>query len=183
MDIKVAESAGFCFGVKRAVDVVYDELDKGGIIYTYGSIIHNETVVEELGKRGVRVIESPEELNEMPKGTIVIRSHGVPKETLDKLASCGHNIIDATCPFVKKIHTIASKYADRHIIIIGDGNHPEVIGIIGWCASKSYTVIENIEDAQRLNIPRDTKICIVAQTTFNYDRFQELVEIISKKRL
>jgi ribosomal protein S1/(E)-4-hydroxy-3-methyl-but-2-enyl pyrophosphate reductase len=181
LDIKVAESAGFCFGVKRAVDVVYDELDKGGIIYTYGSIIHNETVVEELGKRGVRVIESPEELNEMPKGTIVIRSHGVPKETLDKLASCGHNIIDATCPFVKKIHTIASKYADRHIIIIGDGNHPEVIGIIGWCASKSYTVIENIEDAQRLNIPRDTKICIVAQTTFNYDRFQELVEIISKK--
>ena len=181
MNFKIAESAGFCFGVQRAVDVVYEELKNGGHIYTYGPIIHNEAVVEDLRNKGVRVIESPEELNQIPRGTIIIRSHGISQELLDELSSHGHKIVDATCPFVKKIHKTVSKYEERQIIIVGDPEHPEVKGIIGWCNNDNYTVIENIEDATKLNIPLDTKLCIVAQTTFNYNGFQELVEIISKK--
>ncbi|HHT88823.1 MAG TPA: bifunctional 4-hydroxy-3-methylbut-2-enyl diphosphate reductase/30S ribosomal protein S1 [Clostridiales bacterium] len=181
MNIKVAASAGFCFGVQRAVNVVNEEINNGGVIYTYGSIIHNEMVVEDFNKKGVRVIESPEELNGMPKGTIVIRSHGVSKKTIDELTSYGHKIVDATCPFVKKIHNTVSRYNDHHIIIIGDRKHPEVVGITGWCNNDNFSVIENIEEANQFDLPLDTKLCIVAQTTFNYNRFQELVEIISKK--
>lgn len=181
MNIKIADSAGFCFGVQRAVDVVYDEIKNGGHIYTYGPIIHNETVVEDLKSKGVGLIESPEELKGLPKGTIIIRSHGIPKKLMDELSSYGHKIVDATCPFVKKIHKAVSKHEERHIIIVGNSEHPEVKGIIGWCNNKDYSVIENIEDARRFDIPLDRKLCIVAQTTYNYMRFQELVEILSKK--
>lgn len=181
MNVKIAESAGFCFGVQRAVNVVYDEIRKGGHIYTYGPIIHNDVVVDELKSKGVRVIEAPEELNGLPKGTIIIRSHGISKKLLDDLSSYGHRIVDATCPFVSKIHKSVDKYDDRHIIIVGNPEHPEVKGIIGWCNNENYSVVENIEEASLINLPLDTKLCIVAQTTFNYNRFQELVEIISKK--
>jgi 4-hydroxy-3-methylbut-2-enyl diphosphate reductase len=181
LNIEIAENAGFCFGVQRAVDVVYNEINKGGHIYTYGPIIHNEEVVEDLRKKGVEVIESPKELNELPKGTIIIRSHGISKNLLDELSSYGHKIVDATCPFVKKIHKTVSKYDERHIIIVGNPDHPEVKGIIGWCNNDNYTVIEDVSDALKFSIPLDVKLCIVAQTTFNYIRFQELVEIISKK--
>ena len=181
MNIKIAESAGFCFGVQRAVDVVYEEIEKGGPIYTYGSITHNEQVVDSLNKKGARVIESLEELNGLPKGTIIIRAHGISKKLHDDLSLYGHKIIDATCPFVKKIHKTVSQHDKRHIIIVGDPSHPEIIGIIGWCKNENYTVIENIEEARGFDLPMDVKLCLVAQTTFNYNRFQELVEIISKK--
>ena len=181
MNIKVADSAGFCFGVKRAVDVVYKEIDSGGPIYTYGPIIHNEEVVEDLRRKGVKVVDSVEELKEIPKGTIIIRSHGISKELFDRMSSYGHKIVDATCPFVKKIHKVVGDNAQRHILIVGDPNHPEVEGIIGWCKEKTYTVLESVDEARGLNIPLDVKLCIVAQTTFNYNTFQELVEIISKK--
>jgi len=181
LNIKVADSAGFCFGVKRAVDVVYKEIDSGGPIYTYGPIIHNEEVVEDLRRKGVKVVDSVEELKEIPKGTIIIRSHGISKELFDRMSSYGHKIVDATCPFVKKIHKVVGDNAQRHILIVGDPNHPEVEGIIGWCKEKTYTVLESVDEARGLNIPLDVKLCIVAQTTFNYNTFQELVEIISKK--
>lgn len=181
MNIKLAKSAGFCFGVQRAIDVVYDELKNGGNIYTYGPIIHNDLVVDELRSKGVRVIQAPEELKGLPKGTIIIRSHGIAKELLNELSSYGHKIVDATCPYVKKIHNAVSKYDDRHIIIVGNPKHPEVEGIIGWCNNDNYTVIEDEDQARQLNLPLEIKLCIVAQTTFNYNRFQDLVEIISKK--
>lgn len=182
MNIKTAKSAGFCFGVKRAVDLVYDEITKGDKVYTFGPIIHNEEFVEELNKKGVTVIESLEELKEYPKGTIIIRSHGVAEDIYEKLSSCGHKIIDATCPYVLKIHKIVKEQSNqgRHIIIIGNRTHPEVEGIMGWC-NDHYTVMENISDADEFHIPMDTKLCIVSQTTFNYKKFQDLVEIISKK--
>ena len=181
MDLKLANNSGFCFGVQRAVDVVYDEIRSGGYVYTYGPIINNEVVVEELRSKGVRVIESPEELNGLPKGTIIIRSHGVSQKLLVELSSYGHKIIDATCPYVKKIHKTVSKYDNHHIIIVGNPEHPEIKGIIGWCNNDNYTVIENIDQATEFDLQLDVKLCIVAQTTFNYNRFQELVEIISKK--
>ena len=181
MNLKLAESAGFCFGVQRAVDLVYNEVKNGGNIYTYGPIIHNDLVVDELKSMGVEVIESPEELTGMPKGTIIIRSHGISKKILEELSSYGHKIIDATCPFVQKIHKTVSRYDDRHIIIIGNPEHPEVKGIIGWCNIENYSVVENMDDARQIELPLEIKLCIVSQTTFNYNRFQELVEIISKK--
>jgi 4-hydroxy-3-methylbut-2-enyl diphosphate reductase len=188
LNINVAKTAGFCFGVKRAVDLVYNEVQNGSKVYTYGPIIHNEEVVSDLANKGVKVIEDPEELKTLPAGTIIIRSHGVSKELQEKLSSYGHKIIDATCPYVKKIHRAVSEKSGsgQHIIIIGNQSHPEVQGIIGWCQTisqdgTSYTVIENEEEAKALNLPQDEKICIVSQTTFNYKKFQDLVEIISKK--
>jgi 4-hydroxy-3-methylbut-2-enyl diphosphate reductase len=190
MKITTANSAGFCFGVKRAVDLVYKEVDAGEHVYTYGPIIHNEEVVADLCKKGVIVVETPEELKTLPAGTIIIRSHGVSEEIQKELTAYGHKVIDATCPYVKKIHRAVKDKSseEQHIIIIGNAAHPEVQGIIGWCKSNKfadennvYTVIENEQEALALDIPKDRKLCIVAQTTFNYKKFQDLVEIITKK--
>ena len=190
MKITTAKSAGFCFGVQRAVDVVYSEIEKGEHVYTFGPIIHNEEVVADLKKKGVSVIEQPEELKSLPQGTIIIRSHGVSEELQKELASYGHKIIDATCPYVKKIHKAvgAESKSNKHIIIIGNRSHPEVEGIIGWCQTSSeqqeatnYSVIENEVEAENFHLSKVRQICIVAQTTFNYKKFQDLVEIISKK--
>ena len=190
MKVTVANSAGFCFGVKRAVDLVYQELEKGNRVYTYGPIIHNEEVVNDLSGKGVVVVENTEVLKTLPAGTIIIRSHGVSEAIQEKLSSYGHKIIDATCPYVKKIHkAVRDRSVDGyHVIIMGNRSHPEVEGIIGWCRNvfqpespNDYTVIENEAEAEGFQLPKDRKLCIVAQTTFNYKKFQDLVEIISKK--
>lgn len=180
--ITIAESAGFCFGVKRAIDTVYQHIEKDEKVYTFGPIIHNEEVVNDLDAKGVKVINNLEELNESTKGTIIIRSHGVSKEVQEEIEKSNLTVIDATCPFVKKIHRIAENESveRRHIVIIGNPNHPEVVGIIGW-AKGPVTVIESIEDANNFSVEKDKKLCIVAQTTFSYKKFKDLVEIISKK--
>lgn len=182
MNVELATTAGFCFGVKRAVDMVYEEIKKGGKVYTYGPIIHNEVVVADLASKGVGLIHTIEELKAITEGTIIIRSHGVSREVYDTIVKQGLKIVDATCPFVIKIHKIVKEQSDLgcHIIIIGNDEHPEVDGIKGWCMN-NYTVIENTHQAENLNLSVDQKICIVSQTTFNYKNFQELVEIISKK--
>ena len=182
MEVILAKSAGFCFGVKRAVEQVYDQIGKDEPIYTYGPIIHNEEVVKDLEKKGVRVIESEAELASLTEGNVVIRSHGVPKKIYDLMEKQGLTCVDATCPFVKKIHGIVSKEsaAGKHIIIIGNPNHPEVEGIKGWCNGE-VNVIESVQEAEKYDFPMDKSICIVSQTTFNYKKFQELVEIFQKK--
>ncbi len=182
MEIKLANSAGFCFGVKRAVDRVYEQIESGKKIYTFGPIIHNETVVADLEKHGVEVIDSIEALRTLSDGAVVIRSHGVPKEIYDILDEQGLECIDATCPFVKKIHRIVEKESNEEsqIVIIGNDVHPEVEGIKGWCKTPAI-VVESKEEAQNLSLPVNSKVCVVSQTTFNYNKFQELVEIISKK--
>ena len=182
MEIKLANSAGFCFGVKRAVDRVYEQIESGKKIYTFGPIIHNETVVADLEKHGVEVIDSMDALRTLSDGAVVIRSHGVPKEIYDILDEQGLECIDATCPFVKKIHRIVEKESNEEsqIIIIGNDVHPEVEGIKGWCKTPAI-VVESKEEAQNLSLPVNSKVCVVSQTTFNYNKFQELVEIISKK--
>ena len=128
MEVKVAKSAGFCFGVKRAVDKVYEQTGKGKKIYTYGPIIHNAEVVKDLGGRGVEVIEGMEELKRIREGTVVIRSHGVAREIYEAIEEQGLECVDATCPFVKRIHNIVEKEsrAGKRIIIIGNSGHPEV---------------------------------------------------------
>ena len=185
MEVNVAKTAGFCFGVKRAVDQVYEqtEKEKGKKIYTYGPIIHNEEVVKDLRSRGVEVIHSEEELAALTEGIVIICSHGVPKRIYDLLEERKLQYVDATCPFVKKIHNIVKKASEEgsHVIIIGNPEHPEVQGIMGW-SLLPVTVIQDAEEAEQLSLPEEQKICIVSQTTFNYNKFKDLVEIISKKR-
>ena len=184
MEVKVAKTAGFCFGVQRAVDKVYELIDScPDRLFTLGPIIHNEEVVNDLEKKGVRVA-SEEELKTLPKGsTVVIRSHGVGKKVYDQLKECGLSYVDVTCPFVLKIHRIVEKEskAGSHIVIIGDPDHPEVVGICGWCIG-SYTVIRTKQDALDFVPPESKNVCIVSQTTFNYNKFKDLVEILREKR-
>lgn len=182
MDVTLAKTAGFCFGVKRAVDMVYKESEEKDNVYTYGPIIHNDEVVKSLEKRGVKVINSEQELRNLKEGTIIIRSHGVPEYIYQICKDNKLDIVDATCPFVKKIHKIVDENSKDNcdIIIIGSDNHPEVEGIKGWCHSDT-TVIENEEQAVNFTKKINKKVCIVSQTTFNYTKFQDLVEIISKK--
>ncbi len=182
MEVKLAKSAGFCFGVKRAVDKVYEQIAAGKKIYTYGPIIHNEEVVKDLEEKGVQVIPDKEALQSLKEGTVIIRSHGVAKEIYDILEENDLECVDATCPFVKRIHNIVSKEsaAGKHIIIVGNAGHPEVEGIMGWC-SGPLNVLETIEEAENLTLSGGTDICIVSQTTFNYNKFQHIVEIFEKK--
>lgn len=182
MEVLLAKSAGFCFGVKRAVEKVYEQLEAKEEIYTYGPIIHNEEVVKDLEAKGVRVIEGEEELKKLTKGALVIRSHGVPRRIYELIEKNGLTCIDATCPFVKRIHQIVEKESGqgKEIIIIGNAGHPEVEGIRGW-SSAPASVIESIEEARNFTADREKSLCIVSQTTFNYNKFQELVEIFQKR--
>ena len=181
MEVLLAKSAGFCPGVRRAVNMVYEQAGSGHV-YTYGPIIHNDEVVQDLEKKGVHVVQSVEELDGLERGTVIIRSHGVSRKVYEDIRSKGFQVVDATCPFVKKIHDTvqAQEEQGRHIIIIGDPDHPEVQGIRGWCLTEP-TVIENVDEAANFSCPPERKLCIISQTTFNYNKFKELVEIISKK--
>lgn len=111
MEVRLAKTAGFCFGVKRAVETVYEQVEQqsGKPIYTYGPIIHNEEVIKDMKKRGVEVLRTEGELEQVKDGVVIIRSHGVPKRIYDKLEEKGLTCVDATCPFVKKIHNIVKK--------------------------------------------------------------------------
>ena len=184
MNVILAKSAGFCFGVKRAVDMVYKEADRGDTpIYTYGPIIHNEEVVSDLEAKGVRVIEDVDELRDAPKGIVIIRSHGVGPSVYREIQKLGFEIVDATCPFVLKIHRLVEQHSreGERIVIIGNASHPEVAGIREWSEDAQTTIIGSREEAENFTVKDGKKVCIVSQTTFNYNKFQELVEIISEK--
>ncbi|MDD6733093.1 MAG: 4-hydroxy-3-methylbut-2-enyl diphosphate reductase [Lachnospiraceae bacterium] len=183
MEIIKAKTAGFCFGVKRAMDTVYEQLKSNEKIYTYGPIIHNEQVVEELEEKGVTVINSFEEIERAKDGILIIRTHGVPKEVYRVLEEKGIRYVDATCPFVKRIHSIVEKKSMEgdKIIIIGNEGHPEVEGIRGWCENEAQ-VVESVEQAKNVSVHSDEKITVVSQTTFNLKKFQDLVEILKEKR-
>lgn len=182
MEVILAKSAGFCFGVKRAVETVYEQTGTENRIYTYGPIIHNEEVVKDLESKGVTVLEGEEDLRKLDKGTVVIRSHGVSREICEMIEKKGLTCVDATCPFVKRIHRIVEKESGegRRIIIIGNPGHPEVEGIMGWSHTPA-AVIESAEEAEKFTCLPGEKLCLVSQTTFNYNKFKELVEIFQKK--
>lgn len=182
MEVILAEHAGFCFGVKRAVEQVYEQVRTGKPIYTYGPIIHNEEVVRDLEQRGVQVIETEESLQQIREGTVVIRSHGVPKRICEEIEARGMECVDATCPFVKRIHNIVEKEsrAGRQIVIIGNAGHPEVEGIMGWSSTPAI-VIGSPEEAEKFSFEAGKEVCVVSQTTFNYNKFQDVVEIFMKK--
>ena len=167
MSITVAKSAGFCFGVSRAVELVEQSAKAGKRVCTLGPIIHNRHAVGRFEEMGVRVIAAPEEAE--PGTTVIIRSHGVTRAVYDRLESRGVEIVDATCPFVKRIHGIVSKAGEegRLPVIIGTRSHPEVEGIAGWC--DRCRVFESPEEleiwAKSGEVSADTPICMVCQTT------------------
>ena len=182
MEVTVASTAGFCFGVQRAVDRVYQLIETSGKpIYTLGPIIHNEEVVNDLKEKGVHPI-TEEELPSIKDGIIVIRSHGVGMAVYKKLEALGLSYEDVTCPFVLKIHRIVEKESTRgrFILIAGDPVHPEVVGICGWCRGP-FQVIQSPDEAREFTPPEGKEVCVVAQTTFNFNKFQDMVEILSKK--
>ena len=183
MEVIVAKTAGFCFGVKRAVEQVYEQIEKAERpVYTFGPIIHHEQVVEDLAQKGVRVIDTEEELETVCDAIVIIRSHGVGKHIYDLLERNGVTVVDATCPFVKKIHRIVQEQqaAGRRVIIVGNPDHPEVQGIRGW-GDEGTLVVENADQIENLPVSTKDKLCVVAQTTFNYNKFQDLVEKFEKK--
>ena len=188
MKVEVAKKAGFCYGVKRALALTQQAVEAGeGPVYTLGELIHNEQVIQSLAAKGVRVVETAEELKSLPRGTVIIRSHGVSRAVQEELASSGHTIADGTCPHVKRIHDLVQKYSEEgyRILIIGRADHPEVVGIAGRCdtvaSGKETWIVETEEQAKMLPEMPGERVCIVEQTTFQENIFQDLVEIINKK--
>jgi len=177
LKIIVARNAGFCFGVRRAVNSVYENLNRGDALYTLGPIIHNPSVVETLKKKGVSVAE---QIDDIPGGTVIIRSHGIGRSTYNKIINKGLHYIDATCPYVKRIHSLVERYHERgyQIIIVGEKHHPEVVGINGWCNDTAY-IVNSQKDA--INLPNLDKACIVAQTTITRQKWDEVLEEVKKK--
>ncbi len=182
MDIEIAKRAGFCFGVDRAVKIAYETAEGGGGgIYTYGKLIHNRDVTDNLASRGVTAIESVDGAGE--GSTVIIRAHGVPKSDIEAFESRGVRVIDATCPFVKKIHSIVSREyfeKNRAIVIVGNKNHPEVIGINGWCGGSAVVVADENDLNEILSKPSDLPISVVAQTTIRQKLFKKIEEILKK---
>ena len=183
MSIQIAKSAGFCFGVNRAVEMVYRLLEEGKQVYTLGPIIHNPQLVAELSDRGVQIVENPEEVPQ--SGTLVIRSHGVPQSVMDRAENCKITCADATCPFVAKIHKIVRDASARGevVLVAGDRHHPEVEGILGHC-SGPYFVFKNQQELKKINDSNkelyDMPVCVVSQTTFNGQEWENCLEIIEK---
>ena len=178
-NIRVAESAGFCFGVKRAIEMAYEAIGVEPKLYSYGQLIHNKTVTDDLASKGLEIVES---LDGLTEGTLLIRSHGVGKALYDEAEAKGLKILDGTCPFVKKIHNIVhDKLAEgMGIIIVGDGTHPEVIGINGWCENAAV-ILEDEEAAKTKEIPEKEKYAVVVQTTFRQAKLDKILEILQDR--
>ncbi|MGN0574706.1 MAG: bifunctional 4-hydroxy-3-methylbut-2-enyl diphosphate reductase/30S ribosomal protein S1 [Ruminococcus sp.] len=180
-EVTVAKSAGFCFGVDRAVKMVYSELEKNTRVATLGPIIHNQDVVNDMKSRGARIISTVDELEEGE--TVVIRSHGVGRNVYEQIAQKGNRMLDATCPFVSRIHKIvAEKSAEGYFILIaGDSTHPEVQGIVSHCDENCLVFKDNFElkdffEKKYLNLKK--RVAIVAQTTYNIVIWGECLKVI-----
>lgn len=175
-DIIIAKSAGFCFGVKKAVERVYELLDSGEKIAVLGELIHNKSVIDDIEKKGACTIDDLS-LCDADK-TLVIRTHGVGRSVTDSAKEKAYNVVDLTCPYVKAIHNIVYEKSGegKTIVIAGDKNHPEVLGIMGWSQSDCY-VVNTPDEAKELKIDN---VCLVAQTTINRNVFEDICEQIKK---
>ncbi len=180
--IILAKTAGFCFGVDRAVNLVYELVEKGERVCTLGPIIHNAQLVSDLESKGVKIIEN---VDDAPEGyTIVVRTHGVEKQVLDKIDDKGFHYVNATCPFVTKIHNIVKKQSEDTVVLIaGDKNHPEVMGIRSYCKGDSY-VFKNEEELENIiknnNLSQKNDIICVAQTTFSLKELKKCRKNLEK---
>ena len=178
VEIKLTEHAGFCFGVNKAVKIAF-ELNHDGPVYTIGELIHNRQILDELERRDIKKLDRMESLK---KGDcVIIRAHGIGKDLYQELCDREVKILDATCPYVKRIHDIVKTQQEQgfQIIIVGDPNHPEVIGINGWCEGKAL-IIASEKDAEALAY-RDQKAVVVAQTTYKRAKYEEIFKLLKKK--
>lgn len=184
MEIIIADYAGFCFGVKRAIDITSEEIlkNKNKNIYSLGPLIHNPQAVKSFEDKGLKVINHIKDIksSELNNSKVIIRSHGVPKSIINSMNEMDLDFEDTTCPYVKSIYKRVEEFKNQgyNIIIIGDSNHPEVIGINGWCDNKAF-IINSLEEAFAL--PKMDKICVVSQTTNTKEKFESLSNIIKEK--
>lgn len=184
-EIIVAENAGFCFGVDRAVKIVYNILSEGKKVVTYGEIIHNRDVTRELAEKGVKIAETLEDLSALTDETVVVRSHGAGKEVFELLDKKGINYLDGTCPFVKRIHNIVKEKSSQgyEIIILGDKNHPEVRGIVSYCNNMAKICADDTELYEILKknyTNTKKKVAIVAQTTYNISIWEKCTRMAAE---
>lgn len=180
MEIILAKTAGFCFGVNKAVKTAFDSLEKSnGSVCSLGPLIHNNQVVGRLNELGMKVVMSADEIED--EGQVIIRAHGVSPAVYDEIRSRKLSVVDATCPYVAKIQRLVSeKYNEGYsIVIVGDENHPEVKGINGWCGNTAE-IVDSVEDADKLDL-NDKKVCIVAQTTITGEKWREVTELLNNK--
>lgn len=178
MKITKAKSMGFCYGVKNAVKLANEFLDKEKFLISYGEITHNQDVINKLSEKGLEVIYDIEDALGKEK-RVLIRAHGVGKNIIDFLESNKIEYIDTTCVRVKKIHDLVYEYSSKgyEIIVIGNSNHPEVQGIRGWSENKLICV-NNLKELKNVEINRNNKYCMVCQTTFNHNIYKEIVEFL-----
>ncbi|MBA1337110.1 MAG: SSU ribosomal protein S1p [Firmicutes bacterium] len=177
MKILIAEHSGICFGVKKALEIAEKFADTKSDTYTLGPLIHNKQVVEKLDKKGLKVVDN---LDQIDEGTVIIRSHGVPPEVHGEAAKKIIELVDATCPFVKKIQEKVKEYYEKgyQIIIVGDANHPEVKGVNGWC-NYSAVIVDSEEKAAKIGYY--DRLCVVAQTTITQKTWEDIKRILEKK--
>ncbi len=179
MKILIAENSGFCFGVKKAINKTFDiaKSRKDKKIFTYGPIIHNKQVIEQLDNKGIRSID---DLKEAKGSIVIIRSHGVPFKFYEEAKAYNIELIDVTCPFVRKVQKKAREYYKKgyQVIIIGNPSHPEVIGINGWCEDKAIIINEENEVK---DLPCFDKICVVSQTTVTLEKWENITNELSNK--
>jgi len=178
MEIRIAKSAGFCFGVKRALKLVAMLTAEGGNIQTYGELIHNPAVLRDLAARGVRPVYDFREID--PAGVLVIRSHGIGREIEARLRAEKISFVDATCPFVKKIHRLVSNLSEqgKRIVIAGDRRHPEIVGIQSYF-NREGTIINSMAELEKLSPARE--MSILAQTTLDRGFYRRLVSRLLEK--
>ncbi len=179
--VLIAESAGFCFGVKRAMNMAQKELEekKSISVYALGPLIHNKQAVEKYENMGLITIDKIDEVNQNLDSEMIIRSHGVSKAIYDEAESKGIKVVDTTCPFVRKIHYIVSKGEEenKEIILLGDKNHPEIIGINGWCKNKAI-IFKELNEVKSYNFDRNKEYLVVSQTTMNEKNFEAIIEYL-----
>ena len=181
MEIIVGKTAGFCYGVKRAVESAENEVNNSKEqVYCLGEIVHNKQVVNDLEKKGIKFVENIDEAN----NKTIIRAHGIPKEVYEKAKQKNIEIIDCTCPNVLKIHKIAEEYAqnDYYIFLLGDKTHPENIGTISFCGQNSC-ILDSLEEVlvalENIRSEGVKKLLVIAQTTYSVEKFNNIINLIN----
>ena len=182
MEIVVGKTAGFCYGVQNAVTKSEQMLTENKTVCCLGELVHNEEVIKKLKKMGLKIIENIENATDK----VIIRAHGISKEIYNKAKTLNIDVLDYTCPNVLKIHNIAEEYAkkDYFIFLIGKKDHPEIIGTFSFCGKNAYAFdkLEEVPEAmEKFNKSHIKKILIIAQTTFNLENFEKIVEAIKKE--
>lgn len=185
-EVIIADNAGFCFGVKRAMNMAKNELEnkKNISVYALGPLIHNRQAVSKYEDMGLITVDKIDDIDQNLESEMIIRSHGVPKVIYDEAESKDIKIVDTTCPFVRKIHYLVKmgEEENKQIILLGDRKHPEVIGINGWC-SDSAIIFKELEEVKSYEFDKSQEYIVVSQTTMNEKNFDSIIEYLKSLEL